>query len=233
MNFIVTMGIFVLSFVVGIITYIILLEKQQSDNHEIQSGKKRNIVTIWHLATHFDAKSYIVLIVTSVFCAISSYMILDNNADVVVVCKELIVLLLLEVVAFCDLKTHRIPNMIVLTFLVISCVNLCIKGIMCADGFSKELLSCVVGFLGLFVMFYVMARLTKDGVGMGDVKLLAALGAVLGLKESLSIILLSLILCTLVAIFLLVFKKKSKNYLLPFGPFVFGGYVLALLLLNM
>ena len=72
--------------------------------------------------------------------------------------------------------------------------------------------------------------MTHNGLGMGDVKLISATAWLLGLTITLFSVLFGLILCALIAIGLMLTKRKNKADLIPFGPFIFGGYVLLLLL---
>ena len=80
------------------------------------------------------------------------------------------------------------------------------------------------------VLFYALARLTKDGIGMGDVKIIAAMAWILGLFDTLIVVLFALLICAGVSVVLLARKKKDKSDAVPFGPFLFLGYILMLLL---
>ena len=91
----------------------------------------------------------------------------------------------------------------------------------------------VAGFICCVVLFYVLSRLTKEGIGMGDVKLISVVGLLLGLSSTLMSVLFSLILCTLASIVLLFGKKKSRNDRIAFGPFMFFGYILMFILFSL
>ena len=62
--------------------------------------------------------------------------------------------------------------------------------------------------------------LKKEGMGFGDVKLMASLGLLFGVKDILVITLLAFLIGAIVGIILLVTKKKDKNSYIPFGPFI-------------
>ena len=71
----------------------------------------------------------------------------------------------------------------------------------------------------------------KEGMGYGDFKLLAALGAWLGVKYLLAIVLLSSIVGAVIGILLLVIGKlANKDIPMPFGPYLAGAGLLALAL---
>jgi leader peptidase (prepilin peptidase)/N-methyltransferase len=69
----------------------------------------------------------------------------------------------------------------------------------------------------------------KDGLGFGDFKLLAMLGAWLGWQSLPIIILLSSLLGSIVGIGLIVFRAQDKNIPIPYGPFLAIAGFLALL----
>ncbi|MCL0138126.1 A24 family peptidase, partial [Klebsiella pneumoniae] len=68
-----------------------------------------------------------------------------------------------------------------------------------------------------------------EGMGYGDFKLLAALGACLGWKMLLPIVLLSAAVGALVGIALMVFRRRRAAQPIPFGPFLAAAGVLVML----
>ena len=82
-----------------------------------------------------------------------------------------------------------------------------------------------VGYLFLWSVYWLFKIVTgKEGMGQGDLKLLAALGAWLGWPALLSLVLISSITGALVGIWLKSREKLSPEGYLPFGPFlVFAG----------
>lgn len=131
-----------------------------------------------------------------------------------------------------DLNTRTIPNSLVLAMLAVGTAFHGMLFMAAPEMGGKLFLEAVIGLLGCLILFYVMARLTKDGMGMGDVKQLAALGWMVGLRGTLISALLGLTACTVMAIVLIVFKKKKARDSIPFGPFIFVGYLLAVLICN-
>src|ERR1700676_3131904 len=57
----------------------------------------------------------------------------------------------------------------------------------------------------------------REGMGLGDVKMMAAVGAFLGLKRTMLTVLLGSLLGSVIGIFLIAFSKKDRDYELPFG----------------
>ena len=77
---------------------------------------------------------------------------------------------------------------------------------------------------GVYWIFKIIAR--KEGMGYGDFKLLALLGAWLGWQALPFIILLSSLLGSSVGILLMLFRGQTKNTPIPFGPFLaIAGFI--------
>jgi len=68
----------------------------------------------------------------------------------------------------------------------------------------------------------------RTGIGFGDVKLLAFLGATCGPLGVLSIILVASFLGSAVGLFLMVFQNKTSRTPIPFGPFLCLGWFVAM-----
>jgi leader peptidase (prepilin peptidase)/N-methyltransferase len=105
-----------------------------------------------------------------------------------------------------------------------------------ALGWTVPLTSAVwgaaLGYGVFWVIFQVFKLVTgKEGMGYGDFKLLAALGAWLGAPYLLAIILMSSIVGAVIGIVLLVVGKlANKDIPMPFGPYLAGAGLLALAL---
>jgi len=79
----------------------------------------------------------------------------------------------------------------------------------------------VAGYLILWSIFWLFKLITgKEGMGYGDFKLLAALGAWMGWQALPQIIILSSLVGALVGIALIVIKKHGKDIPIPFGPYL-------------
>ncbi|MEZ5524657.1 MAG: A24 family peptidase [Pseudomonadales bacterium] len=79
----------------------------------------------------------------------------------------------------------------------------------------------VFGYLSLWAVYWLFKLVTgKEGMGYGDFKLLAVLGAWFGWQMLPLIILLSSLVGAIIGIFLLVLKNKGKSVPIPFGPYL-------------
>jgi leader peptidase (prepilin peptidase)/N-methyltransferase len=66
-------------------------------------------------------------------------------------------------------------------------------------------------------------------MGGGDIKLMGAMGAFLGLRAAVLALLISFILGGIIGLLLIVFKIKSRKDYIPFGPFLALGTIIAML----
>jgi len=96
-------------------------------------------------------------------------------------------------------------------------------------SFSNSLLGILCGGGSLFLIATGYQWLFKrEGMGGGDVKLLAMIGAFLGWKAVIVTILLGSLIGSITGIILMVSKGKDFKYAIPFGPFLSLGAVAAL-----
>lgn len=88
----------------------------------------------------------------------------------------------------------------------------------------------IAGYLSLWSVYWGYKLVTgKDGIGYGDFKLLAALGAWLGWMMLPIIIFLSSLVGTLVALALIILKRHKRSHPIPFGPYLAAAGFVALL----
>jgi leader peptidase (prepilin peptidase) / N-methyltransferase len=87
---------------------------------------------------------------------------------------------------------------------------------------------CLGGGLLYLVAFSYEKLKGREGMGLGDVKLMAMLGALLGWKLVLPILLWSSLIGSVVGLALIVLSRKGRHYPIPFGPFIALGALLSL-----
>lgn len=82
-------------------------------------------------------------------------------------------------------------------------------------------LGACCGYLSLWLVYWAFKLITgREGMGYGDFKLLAALGAWLGWKMLLPIVLLSSLAGALLGMGLIVLARRGRNIPIPFGPYL-------------
>ncbi len=99
--------------------------------------------------------------------------------------------------------------------------------------FLTSLIGTLLGGGSLFLVATIYQRLFKrEGMGGGDVKLLAMIGAFLGWKAVILTIFLSSLIGSITGIIMMLLKGKDFKYAIPFGPFLSVGAVVALFYQN-
>ncbi|RME18083.1 MAG: prepilin peptidase [Bdellovibrio sp.] len=127
----------------------------------------------------------------------------------------------LVVVSFIDLDHMILPDRFTLSGIVIGIVGSFINP---ERSWEDALLGILFGggFLWAVAYFYLLLR-KQEGLGGGDIKLLAWIGAVLGWKPIPFIILSSSLVGTLVGIFVMLRSKSGLKTIIPFGPYIALG----------
>jgi len=94
---------------------------------------------------------------------------------------------------------------------------------------TSSVIGAIAGYLSLWLVFHGFKLVTgKEGMGYGDFKLLAALGAWFGWLILPSVILLSSLVGAIVGISLIVFRQHQRNIPIPFGPYLAAAGWIAL-----
>lgn len=125
-----------------------------------------------------------------------------------------------------DFDTQLLPDSITLPLLWLGLV-LNYFGVL--TDFNSAFWGAVAGYLSLWSVYWLFKLVTgKEGMGHGDFKLLAALGAWLGWQLLPAVILLSSLVGAVVGIALMVFKKHGREVPIPFGPYLAAAGLLGL-----
>jgi leader peptidase (prepilin peptidase)/N-methyltransferase len=141
----------------------------------------------------------------------------------------------LTLVSFIDLSHRIIPDVISLPGIVIGLV---ISFLHPQLSFKNALIGVLVGGGTLYVVASVYQLVTKrEGMGGGDVKLLAMIGAFIGYKEAfiggegvLFTILCSSLIGSVVGVTLMLVSSADSKYAVPFGPFLSLGAMIYVLI---
>ena len=127
-----------------------------------------------------------------------------------------------------DLDHHLLPDDLTLPLLwlglLVSAFNLGLPGVSLFDA----VIGAAAGYITLWSLFWAFLLVTgKEGLGYGDFKLLAALGAWLGWQAILPVLLLASLAGAAIGLILIVFGGRERSAPLPFGPFLAAaGFVM-------
>lgn len=132
----------------------------------------------------------------------------------------------LVALTFIDFDTQLLPDDITLPLLWLGLlVNL-------QAGFTditSAVIGAMAGYLVLWCVYWLFKLVTgKEGMGYGDFKLLAAIGAWFGWQLLPAVILLSSVVGSVIGLGLILLKGKTRHTAIPFGPFLALGGIAAL-----
>lgn len=128
---------------------------------------------------------------------------------------------------FIDADTQLLPDSITLPLLWL---GLIVNSDNTFTDLRSAVLGAVFGYLALWSVYWLFKLATKkEGMGYGDFKLLAAIGAWLGWQVLPLVILLSSVVGAVIGIALIVLARMGRNIPLPFGPYLAMAGFIALL----
>jgi leader peptidase (prepilin peptidase)/N-methyltransferase len=125
-----------------------------------------------------------------------------------------------------DFDTQLLPDDITLPLLWI---GLALNAFNVYTDLKSAVFGAMAGYLSLWGVYWLFKIFTgKEGMGYGDFKLLAALGAWLGWQMLPLTILLSSFVGAVVGIAMMVFARHGRNVPIPFGPYLAAAGIIAL-----
>lgn len=132
----------------------------------------------------------------------------------------------LVALAFIDIDTQLLPDSITLPLVW---AGLLFNISSTYTDLQSAVVGAIAGYASLWLVYWGFKLATgKEGMGYGDFKLLAAIGAWLGWQVLPLVILLSSLVGAIVGITLIVAKNRGRNVPIPFGPYLAAAGVLAL-----
>jgi len=142
-------------------------------------------------------------------------------------CAAVLATWLLIAMTFIDLDTMLLPDQLTLSLLWLGLL-LSIESPFVSS--QDAVIGAAVGYLSLWSLYWAFKLLTgKEGMGYGDFKLLAAIGAWVGWQHLPVVILLSSFVGAVVGVSLLTIQGKDKSQPIPFGPYLAAAGFLTLL----
>ena len=128
---------------------------------------------------------------------------------------ENLLIICLILISIKDIKERKIPNTLVVAIYFIGILNLISGRVSYAES--------IMGLLIMPVIILLVSKLFKYKVGMGDIKLISAIGFALGFGSQIVVLAVGMGLCLIV---LAITRKKS----IFLGPFISFGAFIALII---
>jgi leader peptidase (prepilin peptidase)/N-methyltransferase len=175
-----------------------------------------------HCGEPISSRYPIIELVTAVFSVLTVYLLGPTPAAL----WALLLVWALVALTMIDFDTQLLPDSITLPLLWL---GLMVNFFGQRVPFNEAFWGAVVGYLALWSVYWLFKLVTgKEGMGYGDFKLLAALGAWLGWTLLPAVILLSSVVGATVGIALMAFKQQGREVPIPFGPYLATAGLLCL-----
>jgi Type IV leader peptidase family. len=125
-------------------------------------------------------------------------------------------IIFLLVCACYDVKMQRIP----VWLLVFGGIGAAIIRVILQENWWVYIAGILLGST-----FLLVSKMTKEALGYGDSVLILILGAFVGLRNMLLVLVIAFASAAVFSIFVLAFKKMSRKKRFPFVPFLLGGFI--------
>lgn len=179
-------------------------------------------------------KRYVAMIIVFVMMLFFSVFInIFYSNSIIENIKLLTLLAILFPAAYTDWREHIISNKLIIIAVCVRVVLFVIELLINSESALSNIYSALIAGGVIFVIGFLFSLITKGGVGMGDVKLLAIMALYQGASGIICSLLVSLIIAFFYCIFALITKRVTRKDIIPFAPFLMGGTYLSMLLFGL
>lgn len=190
--------------IIGLITGIILNYVIESISFSISKSKRKTV-------------GFLIPII----CGLAFELLFLRFGFTIILAKAIAMTAILITISVIDLRYRIIPDFMVIIALIIGITF----SFLCRASLIDTLFGMILGGGILFVV-----ALVPNAMGGGDIKLMFAIGAFLGVNRTLWALLLAFALSSIVSIAFILLKIKGAKDYIPFGPFLSVGSLISLII---
>ena len=207
-------------------------ESLESNNKEESKDTKESTNKVVGSKSFISSNTskIVVIVLLSLYSFVCGFFAYCNVDSVINIIKLAVGMIIVCMVVITDLDLYIIPNIFVLVLLaariLISIAEFITIGLDAWKLLANNLLVAIV----VVVFLFIMSRITKGGLGEGDIKLYGAIGFLCGLYAMFFTLFFALLASAIVSIILLISKKKKLRDSFPMGPLICLGYGLTIIL---
>ncbi len=174
--------------------------------------------------------SPIVVIPATVFCAaysiFSVYSLSMNNFTGIDIIQYVTAVCGLLLSSITDIKLKLIPNVFCVALVIAWALETAVGCIFCEYSWQSELIASIIGGAFGGGLLLIGRLFSKNGMGMGDIKLLLSIGLLLKFDKTLALLFWGLIFSLFYGISLIVLKKAKMSSQISMAPFFLSGAVM-------
>ncbi len=130
----------------------------------------------------------------------------------------------LIVISLIDIRYQIIPDILNITILITGLVYKILEPKI--NNLFLDLVQSLLGLILSSLIFLLIIFISKGGMGGGDLKLMAALGFILGIRKAILTIFLSFVIGGIISLILLFLRIKDIKDPIPFGPFISTAFMI-------
>lgn len=160
------------------------------------------------------------------------YLKIMNDQDLMLVLKRLCCLAILWPAAAIDYKEHKIPNRLLLMGMVYRATLFIVELLFYTYNIKQAIVSEFAAVVLVLIISILCRLIVKNGICMGDIKMLMLMALFLGFQSFIDILFVSLWICFFEALILMIMKKKGKKDSIAFAPSVLIGTFVSLVLIR-
>ena len=152
---------------------------------------------------------------------------LFKTNTVIANCKIIILIGFLTVACITDLQRRAIPNLIILIGLGVRVAIAMVELINMGSSYFDVLKNDLIAFVVVSLAFLICGIIVRNGIGMGDVKMVMLMALYQGFVGVFSSLFISMVVAFFIAIFLLITRKKGRKDSIEFAPALFIGTIIS------
>lgn len=177
-------------------------------------------VLIWGRCRHCRERVSVCHPILEVGCGLLFAKVLGTEGFTLSAVNSLILISLAVVAAGIDFRHRIIPDVLTLPWMIAGLV------IGAISGGIQGVFSRALGIVGCGGLVFLIAIISRGGMGGGDVKFMALVGSFLGVPGGLTSFVIACVIGAIVGVILIVFGIRSRKDEIPFGPFISLGAIM-------
>lgn len=176
------------------------------------------------------AKKWMIVILSIGLTVLVTFAARAYSKNLLSFTKIMMLYQILYCAAIVDYRKKIIPNVLVSVGIAFRLLSFFFEIIWYQNDWKMILIQDFTGLLvgsGVLLFVYLLAR---DAIGMGDIKLFGIIGITCGFQLTYSILFLSVLMAACYGIFLMILRKRKRNYEMAFAPFILIGYLSSIII---
>ena len=170
---------------------------------------------------------FLVIVVTALSGA-TAFRISTQVPETLNIVKMSITLICLTGAMCNDLLEHRIPNIFPIVIALGGLACLAVGYFIDQQGAQAYIVSSMVATIGSAICFSFAYFISRHGIGLGDIKLICAVALMAGVYLTCGMLFFGMVSCAVLSILFLILRKKKLKDALPFGPFLYLGFIVSI-----